>query len=479
MKDYAAIANTIGAFPDVESKNSTGPSSTDGTPIQKVLVDDLWGVAQAIMDRAGFVPNGNDEGAGTSQRLNALNRLYEQQTVSYQATNEQIASGLFSASGAGAPIAHPWSSGNEIFLGATAEIPDLEVGFDADGNRQLLILEATNNRIHKYDPDTLLEIDNSGSLLAAGFPAGTWEATSFCSDGTFVYVTFTDTALSPNQPSRVCCYRISDYSVRSGWNAAGTLLSGTGTTGLAQTIIADADHIVVYKIYHITGSAGILASLLRTTGALVAEGDGDAPAGILANRPLSGIASNGSVVVFTGATSTPRYYCAATIPALGDPGFATTPKSITGEAGPVICDGDLFWVFSFTPGASLRVFNPSLDTSIPFAVDKISAARACFDGVNAWLADLENTDSGADQYLGVTRFPLREYPGDTETGSAIFNPDPYISSITNPAELGGFTFTQNIGRMKFDGRDIWIAVNREASLTGSGYVRRIPRAMLV
>jgi len=244
-------------------------------------------------------------------------------------------------------------------------------------------------------------------------------------------------------------------------------------------IVADDDHIVVKKDYLTTGGAGVLALLLRTDGTLVAEGDGDAPGGLSpSSGPMGGIASNGSVIVFSAKSGT-IYYCAASIPGLGDPGFTTTPKIITGDVGPIICDGDLFWVFSPTPTSSLRVFDPVADSSIAFNSPKVSAAVACFDGTNAWLCSLEPTQAGADQYVGCSRFPLREFPGDYDTGNAVFNPDPYMTSFTNPSELGSYAFQQDIGRMKFDGRDVWAIVRRDPSETGSGYVRRIPHAMLV
>lgn len=75
MKDYADIANTVGAFPDVVSKNVTSPGAMDGTPFIKDLIDDLWGFSQALMDAAGLTPTGVVESASVSQRLEAIQKI--------------------------------------------------------------------------------------------------------------------------------------------------------------------------------------------------------------------------------------------------------------------------------------------------------------------------------------------------------------------------------------------------------------------
>lgn len=71
MKDYATVPNITGAFPNVVSKNTTGPGETDGTPYIKQVIDDLWGARQDLMNEAGLTPDGSDEATGTSQSLAA------------------------------------------------------------------------------------------------------------------------------------------------------------------------------------------------------------------------------------------------------------------------------------------------------------------------------------------------------------------------------------------------------------------------
>jgi hypothetical protein len=88
MKDYALIDNTTGAFPNVEAQNATGPGTTDGTPIIKEVVDDLWGARQALMIEAGLTPNGVTEASGASQFLDALDAVIAARLKTFRQTEE-------------------------------------------------------------------------------------------------------------------------------------------------------------------------------------------------------------------------------------------------------------------------------------------------------------------------------------------------------------------------------------------------------
>jgi hypothetical protein len=74
--DYATILNTVGAFPGVTSLNVTAPSAGDGTPYEKAIIDDWWGRFQDLLNRAGLIPNGAPEVAGSSQHFEALRRCF-------------------------------------------------------------------------------------------------------------------------------------------------------------------------------------------------------------------------------------------------------------------------------------------------------------------------------------------------------------------------------------------------------------------
>ncbi len=74
MIDYqASFVNTNGvAFPGTLAVNVSAPGAGDGTEFVKLMVDDIWGRAQALMDLAGIVPDGVTEAPGTAQIIEAL-----------------------------------------------------------------------------------------------------------------------------------------------------------------------------------------------------------------------------------------------------------------------------------------------------------------------------------------------------------------------------------------------------------------------
>ena len=74
MIDYlASFINTNSvAFPDTEAVNVSTPGAGDGTEFVAILVNDIWGRVQAIMDYAGLTPDGVMEAPGTAQIIEAL-----------------------------------------------------------------------------------------------------------------------------------------------------------------------------------------------------------------------------------------------------------------------------------------------------------------------------------------------------------------------------------------------------------------------
>ncbi len=74
MIDYeTGFVNTDGApFPNTLAINATAPGAGDGTEFVALLVNDIWGRVQAIMDYAGLTPDGVMEAPGTAQIIEAL-----------------------------------------------------------------------------------------------------------------------------------------------------------------------------------------------------------------------------------------------------------------------------------------------------------------------------------------------------------------------------------------------------------------------
>jgi len=76
MKDYlATFTHTDGAaFPNTATVDATTPGSTDGTEVVKLMIDDFWGFNQALMNYANLTPDGVQESAAASQRLDAIGK---------------------------------------------------------------------------------------------------------------------------------------------------------------------------------------------------------------------------------------------------------------------------------------------------------------------------------------------------------------------------------------------------------------------
>jgi len=49
MKDFAAVTNAVGAWPDVAAVDESAPGAKDGTALQELWLNDLWGFVQAVV----------------------------------------------------------------------------------------------------------------------------------------------------------------------------------------------------------------------------------------------------------------------------------------------------------------------------------------------------------------------------------------------------------------------------------------------
>jgi len=494
MIDYSTLANTVGAFPTVTGKDATGPSTPDGTPYNEIVINDLWGAAQALLSAAGFAPDGNAEADGTSQRLAALKRLFGEQTLPPNISNEQIASKRFGSTVAtGAPWGHMWSTQNSISAGGTTEIVDLAVAF-ADSKKYLLALDRSVPEVLQYDTDTLVQTAASGSVaLLAGLPSGggeTWEPTAFCSDGTFVFIMFMDTAASPNETHYIQKYRVSDWSTGAavGWPATGTALAGTGTNpfgsapsnyGNDRVIIADDTNIATANSW-IAATAGVstcISIVTRAAGVITASGAGDSNNGAAIYPTGGGLVSDGTNIFWgnrDGAAAANSRYCSAVIAGptagIGSGGWPTDVGSKQGIRGAGF-DGDIS--YAFVDSNSIDPIIASVGDSTFGTID-ISPAffnaltDATFDGSFLWVMG----NDGAGQVL-VVKIDVSAL----ETGANTF--ETYLRGVfyfdTAVISAGN---TNVLGRILFDGRDVWMVADKRAGQTFSGVIRRTPRAMV-
>lgn len=65
-----------GAKNETTPSTPTVPGSLDGTPLEKAMLNDIFGFQQALLTEAAIVPSGNAETALASQYLDALKILF-------------------------------------------------------------------------------------------------------------------------------------------------------------------------------------------------------------------------------------------------------------------------------------------------------------------------------------------------------------------------------------------------------------------
>lgn len=66
------IASDPTPYPHGKARNESAVGASDGTPYTANLVNDIWGLLQALLDRAGITPSGTPDQVGASQYLDAI-----------------------------------------------------------------------------------------------------------------------------------------------------------------------------------------------------------------------------------------------------------------------------------------------------------------------------------------------------------------------------------------------------------------------
>lgn len=79
------ITAASAAYPFGSARNVTAPGDGTGTPFIDTLVNDIFGLQQALLDAAAATPTGNPDQVGASQYLDAWNKLFGSR-IKYYAT---------------------------------------------------------------------------------------------------------------------------------------------------------------------------------------------------------------------------------------------------------------------------------------------------------------------------------------------------------------------------------------------------------
>jgi len=78
------IDGSSAQYPFGQFRNITVPSDGKGTPLEKAWPNDIYGLLQALLTRAGITPSGNPDQVGASQYLDALNSEFASKKDSVQ-----------------------------------------------------------------------------------------------------------------------------------------------------------------------------------------------------------------------------------------------------------------------------------------------------------------------------------------------------------------------------------------------------------
>lgn len=69
---YSGQVDSDAGYPYGKAKNRSAPAATDGTPLERDWLNDLWGLLQKILDYGSVTPSGTPDSITTSQYWNTL-----------------------------------------------------------------------------------------------------------------------------------------------------------------------------------------------------------------------------------------------------------------------------------------------------------------------------------------------------------------------------------------------------------------------
>jgi hypothetical protein len=410
----------------------------------------------------------------------------------------------------------PWSvtseTANTISSGATKELRDICVFFSSDNTPRLMLLDNANCKIEVWNPRTLTSVITTNAL-SDDLPSGggqTWEPYSMCTDGTYVYVMFADTNAAPDT-HQIQAWLIDEtqanWSVRSGWAATGSALTGTGN-GPGQRdgeiFIADDDYLAClcgWNTVSAVGSAAIIiVDITDGTFAAGTSGAGDCPTADSANAAYG--CSDGTNIYFqaSGTTSTDSYYCSATIAnpqaGCGGTGYPLTVSNPMSSHGIACCGAAIITMWGRATGEvstdNVLLSHTSGDVDLDIIIRGQNAAAtpligdeyivedfyaSVFDGINLWMLvkfDNELTTNGqfAVLKLDVAKISLYDVNQSRQMEDIISGV--FFIAPENAIGVG----ESEIHALAFDGRDIWAMCENAASQDLSGDVYRLPLALL-
>lgn len=398
--------------------------------------------------------------------------------------------------------AWPFSNQNDANMSSTLELVDVCVGF-VDGARRILALSASNNQIAVIDPTDMHVDSTSGSNLASGLPApqvSQWNPTAMCCDGTYVYVMFEGDHATPGSRTHyIQAYALTDWSVRSGWAATGTVLPGasptTGVYGGSETMTdrcimvpGQAKVATLNSWVPVANSNSPVVSVIDATdGSVDGYGAGDVSNTGASVYASGGLASDGTNIFFSTYDTTPGNgelaTCTVASPSTGS-SINDFPKAISSDyCQELIFDHDCLWALIFgTSTARGAIWFHDCDSSsgawLTFqdssGTDTAAIRWGAFDGLNIWVL-IQDETSGGGEHVALGRFPVGRVQYENNTSDGLTKLIDGRFKITRKSEVNDVS-AENFGRICFDGDGIVVCCDSRGSQSLSGQVRKLPRA---
>jgi hypothetical protein len=360
-------------------------------------------------------------------------------------------------------------------------VVDTVVYIDSNDVKKIITMSYLGE-LEQIDTRTLVR-DWNQTINMVGLPTGTgenWNATSMCTDGTYLYVLWYDT--NPvGKSHRVQSYLISDRSVNTSWPGTGLLLTGTGQSVLQiagwnteRIKWAASTTLAVAQSWNDVTSAISpgLALVNSTNGTLISEGAGGCtPAGnriqltggITAdtgnskvffsyrdfNNPDTGLSAGISGVSITDATAPVSGFPQAvggdnvSLDIMYRSGLIWT--AIQPYATTYPTNNSYFRAWISNSGAPVVTYVSPVDSNRPFDFSYFA-----FDGTDFWILGHTNTGSiGNHVYLYKTNtLHSRHVAGSTPT-------IPWIDISPVGHYVIDAKTKKDIGRIIFDGKDLW------------------------
>jgi len=394
---------------------------------------------------------------------------------------------------------------NTISGGGSKAYVAIKTYYDGDDPRIIALHSAASaNTLDIFDPrdPTATALDSSGTLLGLDTSGTTWVALDFCTDGTYVYVLFFDTA---DNDVVVQAYNISDWAVKTGWPASAGVGEAKGRIRIAselgliaephygKIIFANASYLAVSQPWNELGTTALAVAKIAISDGTVSTGLGNAPSSAN-DHAMCSIASDGTYLWFASydfsASPTDYFLNSAQIGDLSTQacapvnlGAAPVSAIFCPKPGVVIVFQN---IAGTVPGGigiytSAGALTDAVSTSISLGrSNPISFVDVVYDGLNLWVLcnvtiDDDTTD---DTALAVCRVPTAALmlQGVGADQSLLFE-DAADFFIINPTEAAaGDAFMTHLPSIAFDGRDIWATVDVNAAGSLAGKIYRLPRA---